>query len=160
VLVGHSGAGSFAYAVAGVLESTWGIVPSGVVLLDTLSIRHSSDEGVDYTALMRLNFANMDASPVRLTNTRLSAMGRWMGMLSQLVIQPTTAVVLEIQCTRTPQDVDVNIGAVAQGREPLFVGSDVRLVDADHISLAREDSAKTAGIIQDWLVQKAPARVG
>ena len=154
VLVGHSGAGSFAYAVAGVLESTWGIVPAGVILLDTLSIRHSNEEGVDYAALMRLNFANMDSSPVRLTNTRLSAMGRWMGMLSQLEIQPTSTQVLEIQCTRAPRDVDVS---VAQGREPLFAGSAVRPVDADHISLAREDSAKTAAIIQDWLCAVAVA---
>jgi hypothetical protein len=156
VLVGHSGAGSFAYAVAGVLENTWGIVPDGVILLDTLSIRHSNEEGVDYAALMRLNFANMDSSPVRLTNTRLSAMGRWMGMLSRLEIQPTSAAVLEIHCTRAPQD--VSVGEV-QGRQPVFPASTVRLVDADHISLAREDSAKTAAIMQDWLGAMTPAGV-
>jgi hypothetical protein len=148
VLVGHSAAGSLAYAVASVLENTWGIRPSGVVTLDTLSFRHSgTDDGVDYGEMMKLNFANMDASPVRLTNSRLSAMGRWMGVLSQLDVPAPGVPVCEIQCTRTLIEGD------DQPREhpSVFGSAEVRLVDADHLSLAREDSARTAEVIEDWL---------
>ncbi|MDH6114856.1 acyl transferase domain-containing protein/acyl carrier protein [Kitasatospora sp. MAP12-15] len=150
VLVGHSSGGSFAYAAAGLLESTWGIRPAGVVLLDTLSFQHNADEGVDYTGMMQLNFTkSADASPVRLTNSRLSAMGRWMVLLNQLEVEHTTAPVLLITCAKpllpttdpTPQ------------AAPLVPGAYIRTVDADHLSLIREDSALTAQLIEDWLQQ-------
>ncbi|WP_406210735.1 thioesterase domain-containing protein [Kitasatospora sp. NBC_01560] len=154
VLVGHSSGGSFAYAAAGLLESTWGIRPAGVVLLDTLSFRHQADEGVDYSGMMRVNFTQADASPVRLTNSRLSAMGRWMVLLNQLDVQHTTAPVLLVQCGK-PLFGAVDAGepvAPAQGRrEPLVAGADVRLVAADHLSMIREDSARTARIVEEWL---------
>ncbi|GGP44551.1 hypothetical protein GCM10010214_16800 [Streptomyces abikoensis] len=155
VLVGHSSGGSFAYAAAGLLESTWGIRPEAVVLLDTLSIQHNSDEGVDYAGMMRLNFAGRDASPVRMTNSRLSAMGRWMVLLNRLEVQPTTAPVLMIQCDRqllgTESEALGTGGAAGAAQEPLIPSAHVRTVDADHLSMVREDSAATAAIMEDWL---------
>ncbi|MDT0447758.1 type I polyketide synthase [Streptomyces hesseae] len=155
VLVGHSSGGSFAYAAAGLLESTWGIRPEAVVLLDTLSIQHNSDEGVDYAGMMRLNFAGRDASPVRMTNSRLSAMGRWMVLLNRLEVQPTTAPVLMIQCDRQllgTESEALGTGGEAGGQqEPLIPSAHVRMVDADHLSMVREDSATTAAIMEDWL---------
>jgi polyketide synthase 12/polyene macrolide polyketide synthase len=148
VLMGHSGGGAFAYAVAGLLEATWGIVPAGVVLLDTLSIQHRGD----FTGLMRVNFADVEASPVRLTNTRLSAMGRWMGVLNELDVARGSAPVLEIQCARL-LDPD-GAGGPAPQRPPLAPGSTVRRVDADHLSLAREDAAGTADIVEQWLTAR------
>jgi polyene macrolide polyketide synthase len=152
VVLGQSAAGSLAYAVASVLENTWGIRPAGVITLDTLSLRHDDRDGVDYGDLMRLNFADMDSSPVRLTNSRLSAMGRWMGVLSKLDVPPPAAPVCEIQCTRAVADAAGAAGAApARGHAPVFPGAEVRLVDADHVSLAREDAAKTAALIEAWL---------
>ncbi|WP_142197381.1 type I polyketide synthase [Streptomyces calvus] len=150
VLAGHSSGGSLAYAAAGVLESTWGIRPAAVVLLDTLSIQHSSDEGVDFSGMMRFNFTAVDDSPVRLTNSRLSAMGRWMVLLNALDVHPTTAPVLEIKCTRAliegvPAPDPDSLG------EPLVPSATVRAVDADHLSVIREDSAKAATLIEEWL---------
>ncbi|MDH6133805.1 acyl transferase domain-containing protein/acyl carrier protein [Kitasatospora sp. MAA4] len=150
VLVGHSSGGSFAYAAAGLLESTWGIRPAGVVLLDTLSFQHNADEGVDYTGMMKLNFTrSADASPVRLTNSRLSAMGRWMVLLNQLEVQHTTAPVLLITCTKPLFPTD----QTPSQPSPLVPGADIRTVDADHLSLIREDSALTAQLVEDWLQQ-------
>ncbi|SDG75655.1 Acyl transferase domain-containing protein [Sinosporangium album] len=150
VLAGHSSGGSFAYAAAGLLENTWGIRPTGVVLLDTLSFQHHADEGVDYAGMMRLNFAGEQASPVRLTNSRLSAMGRWMVLLNKLDVQPTTAPVLLVKCGKPLIGVDAApVGEPEAG--PLVPGAEVRLVDGDHLSLVREDSAKTAEIMEDWL---------
>ncbi|WP_030863439.1 type I polyketide synthase [Streptomyces sp. NRRL S-37] len=152
VLAGHSSGGSLAYAAAGVLESTWGIRPAAVVLLDTLSIQHKNDEGVDFSGMMRFNFTAVDDSPVRLTNSRLSAMGRWMVLLNALDVHPTTAPVLEIKCTRALIE---GVPAPDAGtlHEPLVPSATVRPVDADHLSVIREDSAKAAAIIQEWLTE-------
>jgi polyketide synthase 12/polyene macrolide polyketide synthase len=149
-LVGWSSAGTLAYAAAGVMESTWGIKPDAVIMLDTLSISHGADEGIDFNAIAQLNFADMDDSPFRLTSTRLSAMGRWIALMSSLEVTPTTAPVLLIRATRPMYE-----GQVLPGAEddpgPVIASADVRLVDADHTSLGREDSAATAEIIDEWL---------
>ncbi|MFB9352708.1 beta-ketoacyl synthase N-terminal-like domain-containing protein [Streptomyces heliomycini] len=150
VLVGHSSGGSLAYAAAGVLESTWGIRPTAVVLLDTLSIQHKNDEGVDFSGMMRFNFTAVDDSPVRLTNSRLSAMGRWMVLLNALDVHPTTAPVLEIKCTRALIE-GVPAPDADTLHEPLVPSATVRPVDADHLSLIREDSAKAAALMEEWL---------
>ncbi|GAA1643016.1 acyl transferase domain-containing protein/acyl carrier protein [Actinoplanes couchii] len=146
VLVGHSSGGSLAYAAAGVLESTWGVRPTAVILLDTLSFQHNEDEGVDYGGMMQLNFAGGDdASPVRLTNSRLSAMGRWMVLLNRMQVQHTTAPVLSIRCTR-----ESVAGSVAD-LTPIVEGAVVSPIDADHLSLVREDSEHTAVLMRQWL---------
>ncbi|AQS71366.1 type I polyketide synthase [Streptomyces pactum] len=153
VLVGHSSGGSLAYAAAGVLESTWGIRPQAVVLLDTLSIRHESDEGVDYSGMMKFNFTQVDDSPVRLTNSRLSAMGRWMVLLNALDVQPTTAPVLEIKCTRALIE-GVPAPDPERLHEPVVPSAAVRPVDADHLSLIREDSGEAANLMEEWLTAR------
>ncbi|MGW8066956.1 SDR family NAD(P)-dependent oxidoreductase, partial [Streptomyces ziwulingensis] len=150
VLVGHSSGGSLAYAAAGVLESTWGIRPAAVVLLDTLSIRHHSDEGVDYNGMMKFNFTAVDDSPVRLTNSRLSAMGRWMVLLNALDVHPTTAPVLEIKCTRALIE-GVPAPDPERLHEPVVPDATVRPLDADHLSLIREDSGPAADLVEEWL---------
>ncbi|MCX2928580.1 polyketide synthase dehydratase domain-containing protein, partial [Streptomyces sp. NEAU-W12] len=150
VLVGHSSGGSLAYAAAGVLETTWGIRPAAVVLLDTLSIQHKNDEGMDFSGMMRFNFTAVDDSPVRLTNSRLSAMGRWMVLLNALDVHPTTAPVLEIKCTRALIE-GVPAPDADTLHEPLVPSATVRPVDADHLSLIREDSAKAAALMEEWL---------
>ncbi|WP_301124859.1 type I polyketide synthase [Streptomyces cacaoi] len=173
VLVGHSSGGSFAYAAAGLLEHTLGVRPQAVVLLDTLSIRHDSDEGVDYEGMMRLNFQATEASPVRITNARLSAMVRWMVLLNGLEVEHTTAPVLMIRCGRDLPGLASGgdnaaggageaggvgeVGEVSAGEagaapaEPLFPGALLRTVDADHLSMVREDAAATAEIVEGWL---------
>ncbi|ROP28378.1 acyl transferase domain-containing protein [Couchioplanes caeruleus] len=146
VLVGHSSGGSLAYAAAGVLENTWGVRPTAVILLDTLSFQHNDDEGVDYGGMMRLNFAGGgDASPVRLTNSRLSAMGRWMVLLNRMEVAHTTAPVLSIRCTRE------SVAGSTADLGPIVDGAVVAPIDADHLSLVREDAERTAGLMREWL---------
>ncbi|MFJ8234048.1 type I polyketide synthase, partial [Streptomyces sp. NPDC094448] len=169
VLVGHSSGGSFAYAAAGLLEHTWGIRPAGVVLLDTYSFQHNDGEGIDYRGVMRLNFANTeprdgsaDGPVVRLTNARLSAMGRWMVLLSRLRVQHTSAPVLLVKCARQlfgTDDRPIEQQPSAE-RAPLVAGAHERAVDADHLSMIREDSALTAQIMEEWLTAYAPTPRG
>ncbi|HEX9354276.1 MAG TPA: thioesterase domain-containing protein, partial [Streptosporangiaceae bacterium] len=154
-LLGHSSGGSLAYATAGVMESTWGIRPAAVVMLDTLSFRNDEDEGIDFTQMMRINFASADNIPFRLTNSRLSAMGRWLAT-SRLEITPTSAPVLLIRSTKPLYEGQFVPGS-EQDRGPVVESATVRMVDADHVSLAREDSAATAEIIEEWLKSDLPA---
>ncbi|MFJ2598878.1 SDR family NAD(P)-dependent oxidoreductase, partial [Streptomyces erythrochromogenes] len=163
-LVGHSSGGSFAYAAAGLLEHTWGIRPAAVVLLDTYSFQHNEGEGVDYQGMMRLNFANTgpqagaaEGPVVRLTSARLSAMGQWMVLLSRLQVQHTSAPVLLVKCAKQlfgADDRPIEQQPSAE-RAPLVAGAHERPVDADHLSMIREDSAQTAQIMEEWLTVHA-----
>ncbi|MEU2834137.1 type I polyketide synthase [Streptomyces lavendulae] len=164
VLVGHSSGGSFAYAAAGLLEHTWGIKPAAVVLLDTYSFQHNEGEGIDYQGMMRLNFANTgpqaaaaEGPVVRLTSARLSAMGRWMVLLSRLQVQHTSAPVLQVKCAKQlfgADDRPIEQQPSAE-RAPLVAGAHERPVYADHLSMIREDSAQTAQIMEEWLTAYA-----
>ncbi|MBB5122498.1 type I polyketide synthase [Streptomyces eurocidicus] len=155
VLVGHSSGGSLAYAAAGLLENTWGIKPTAVVLLDTLSIRHDRNEDIDYAGLMRQNFLVDEVSPVRMTNSRLSAMGRWMGLLNRVDVQHTTAPVLNLQALRQHAGVEsAPAGAEGSGGEELsslIPSADIRRVDADHLSIVKADAGLAAEAVENWL---------
>ncbi|MFC7466565.1 hypothetical protein ACFQVA_01190 [Actinomadura keratinilytica] len=100
--------------------------------------------------MMKFNFTAVDDSPVRLTNSRLSAMGRWMVLLNALDVHPTTAPVLEIKCTRALIE-----GVPAPDPERLYLpvvpDAEVRPLDSDHLSLIREDSGPAADLMDAWL---------
>jgi acyl transferase domain-containing protein/NADPH:quinone reductase-like Zn-dependent oxidoreductase/NAD(P)-dependent dehydrogenase (short-subunit alcohol dehydrogenase family)/acyl carrier protein len=155
VLVGLSSGGALAYSAAGVMEATWGIKPEAIVLLDTLSFTYREDEGVDFVQMMKINFDMVDEIPVRLTNARLSAMGHWLPMMRKMTFAPTDTPMLLVRPTRLL--FDGQFGAGHDERDPLLAGADVRMVDADHISLAREDAAATARVVEDWLTNDLAA---
>jgi polyketide synthase 12/polyene macrolide polyketide synthase len=150
VLLGHSSGGTLAHVAGGVMERNWGISPAAVVMLDTLSIQYEEGGGVDFTELMRQNFSVIhEEAPIRLTNSRLSAMGCWAQLLRVMETPPIKAPVLLLRATRAFFEGQVIPGS-ERDRGPV-VEADVRLVDTDHVSLARKDSAATAEIIEEWL---------
>ncbi|HEY0508218.1 MAG TPA: SDR family NAD(P)-dependent oxidoreductase [Blastococcus sp.] len=149
VLVGHSSGGALAYTAAGVMEATWGIKPTAVVLLDTLSFTNNEDEGIDFVHMMKVNFDRVDDIPVRLTNSRLSAMGHWLPLMRKMTFEPTNTPTLLIRPTKLLFEGQFAPGH--EGRDPLIEGATVRVVDADHVSLAREDAAATARVVEEWL---------
>ena len=149
VLMGHSSGGTLAYTAAGLMETTWGIRPEAVVMLDTLSLTHSHDEGIDFTQMMRVNFARTSSIPFRLTNSRLSAMGRWAALLQTMTFTPTTAPVLLVRSTKPLFEGQFEPGH--NPAPPVVGGAVVREVEANHVSLAREDSEATARIVEEWL---------
>ncbi|MFD7667114.1 type I polyketide synthase [Streptomyces sp. NPDC059788] len=151
VLLGHSSAGAFAYLAAALLENTWGIRPEAVVLLDTISIRHERSADVDFRGLMRRHFMVDEVAPVRMTNSRLSAMGRWMGMLNQLEMQHTTAPVLIVRAAQEIFGIKTVTGLDADQPGGGDSPTEVRSVDADHFSMVRDDAPETARIIKEWL---------
>src|SRR5207237_650644 len=136
--------GALAYSVAGVLENTWGVRPDAVVMLDTLSLRHRSDENVDFDEITRHYLADIEPS-VTLHSARLSAMGHWFSKMADLVTQPTTAPTLLVRCA-----VPLAGAEPADGESSPVPADTVRTIQADHFSLAKEDSATTAEVIEDW----------
>ncbi|MFD2467956.1 SDR family NAD(P)-dependent oxidoreductase [Amycolatopsis silviterrae] len=154
VLFGHSSAGALAVSVAGVLESTWGIRPDAVVMLDTLSMRHRSGESVDFDAIARTYLTGAESSPVTPTSARLSAMSHWFSMMTALELPPTTAPTLLVRCAVPLAGAEA---AAASGESPVPADA-VRTIDADHFSLAKEDSALTAAVLEDWLADGVLAR--
>ncbi len=152
ILAGHSSGGTYAYAAAGLLEATWGIRPEAVVLLDSVSIRHDDKEQIDYDRLMHRNFLGDEESPVRITNSRLSGMGRWMNLLSQLDVAHTTAPVLVVRATKETSGMEAIAAAASEDeKSEAFPSAQVRIVDADHFSMMGDEAPQTAQIVKDWL---------
>ncbi|MEU9117145.1 SDR family NAD(P)-dependent oxidoreductase [Streptomyces sp. NPDC048483] len=152
ILVGHSSGGTYAYAAAGLMEDIWGIKPAAVVLLDSVSIRHDDKEQIDYDSLMHRSFLADEESPVRVTNSRLSGMGRWMRLLGQLDVSHTTAPVLVVRATQETFAMEAIAAAAAgEAKSEAFPTADVRIMDADHFSMVRGDAPGTAQIVKEWL---------
>jgi hypothetical protein len=77
-------------------------------------------------------------------------MGCWLALLRGLEAAPTSVPVLLVRCTKPLVEGQFTPGA-EQDHAPVVESATVRLIDADHLSLAREDSATTAEIIEEWL---------
>jgi hypothetical protein len=147
VLVGHSSAGALALSVAGLLEHTWETRAEAVVMLDTLTLHNDDDGGeeknFDDFARFALSRTDLHES-VRLSSARLSAMAHWLDTMSNLVMYPITAPTLLVRASVLVPGLEVG--------DRLTVPADtVRMIDADHFSLAMEDSAVTAQMIEEWL---------
>ncbi|KJY41422.1 polyketide synthase, partial [Streptomyces sp. NRRL B-1568] len=145
VLVGHSTGGSLAYFAAGMMEETWGIRPEAVIMLDTLSLQYGSNEGADFDKIGRFYLADIDTPSVTLDSARMSAMAHWFTRMTNITVTPTTAPTLLVRCS-VPLE-----GLASGGEGPQVPADTVRTIEADHLSLAKEHSALTADVMEDWL---------
>jgi acyl carrier protein len=153
-LVGHSSGGTLAYFAAAVLEQTWGITPEAVIMLDTLSLRYDSHEGLDFDAVTSNYFTTMDSPAVSLNSARLSAMAHWFIKMTDIGLEPTAPKLL-IRCGLEVDGTDFETAST----HPVSVPADeIRVVRTDHMSMVKEDSALTAAVIEDWLATLAAAR--
>jgi len=142
IIVGHSTGGTLAYFAAGELEHTWGVKPEAVIMLDTLALTFRQD---DYDNVGRFYLAGIDSPLVNLNSARLSAMAHWFVKLKDISVPPTTAPKLMIRSAITPDGTEIPY------TEPWVPVDDVRSIEADHLSLAAEHSAITAGVIEEWI---------
>ncbi|MBQ6640820.1 MAG: KR domain-containing protein, partial [Saccharopolyspora sp.] len=146
VLVGHSTGGTIAYHAAGMLEATWGVRPDAVILLDTLSLRYEDNDDIDYDEVARYYLADIDSPSVNLDSARLSAMVHWSNKVAAITGAPvTTAPTLLVQCS-VPLP-----GSRGSRPEPPFRTDRISVLEADHLSLAKEHSDRTAALMRDWL---------
>ncbi|EWC59365.1 Malonyl CoA-acyl carrier protein transacylase [Actinokineospora spheciospongiae] len=150
VLVGHSSGGALALAVSGLLEQMWGVRADGVVMLDTLSVRHNREDPIDYQVLARMFTEEIDSPSVAVDSTRLSAMARYLNRMSALDAPPTTAPTLLVRCARPL--FDTADASTEHEQQRLLVPADaVVTIEADHFSLAQQDSPATAAAVKEWL---------
>ncbi|MCS7483120.1 type I polyketide synthase [Umezawaea endophytica] len=152
VLVGHSSGGSIALAAAGLLESMWGVRAEGVIMLDTLSVRHGREESTDYRMLAKTYIGDESASTSTVDSTRLSAMAHYLNRMSGLHAEPTTAPKLLVRCGKPLFD-SADAASTHEQQEELVPADDVVTIDANHFSLAQEDSSVTARVMEDWLTR-------
>jgi NAD(P)-dependent dehydrogenase (short-subunit alcohol dehydrogenase family)/pimeloyl-ACP methyl ester carboxylesterase/aryl carrier-like protein len=148
VLVGHSSGGALAWSVAALLEHTRGIRAEAVVMLDTLSLRYNRSGVGDLDDFGKFYFSDIESKSesVMVDSARLSAMGHWFSTMSDLVEQRTTSPTLLVQCALPTGDAESPLLPTAE-----VTADTVRMIEADHFSLATKDSALTAQIIEEWL---------
>ncbi|WP_370469046.1 alpha/beta fold hydrolase [Amycolatopsis sp. YIM 10] len=146
VLVGHSTGGTLAYFAAAVLEQTWGISPEAVILLDTLSLRYDSNEGINFDAVSNNYFNTMDSPAVKMNSARLSAMAHWFMKMTDIGLHPEAPKLL-IRCA---VEVDGTELETAMTEVPIPT-TEVRMIEADHMAMVKESSHLTADVINDWL---------
>ena len=130
------------------LLESWGVRPDAVILLDTLSMRYDADDDIDYDEVARYYLADIDSPSVNLNSARLSAMVHWYNKVAAFADAPvTTAPTLLVQCS-VPLP-----GSRGSAPKPPFGTDAIRVVEADHLSLAKEHSDRTAEIMRDWLAE-------
>ncbi|GFH39479.1 SDR family NAD(P)-dependent oxidoreductase [Streptomyces pacificus] len=145
-LVGHSSGGTLAYLAAAAVEQTWGIAPEAVIMLDTLSLRYDTNEGLDFDAVTTNYFSTMDSPAVNLNSARLSAMAHWFVRIIDTGLHPTVPKLL-IRCGREVDGTDFT----TTEQEVPVPADEIRVVPTDHMAMVKEDAAMTAQAIEDWL---------
>jgi acyl transferase domain-containing protein/short-subunit dehydrogenase/acyl carrier protein len=144
VLLGYSSGGTLAYGVAGHLERL-GVPPAGVIMLDTYKVHDGEGDGVPLDDLAMGLFDKESAFGV-FDSARLSAMGRWVELVPEIVCDPVAAPVLFVQCTESfVPDLE------HERAEPYEPTHTVFPVPANHFTLIEDHAALTAQAIEDWL---------
>jgi acyl carrier protein len=153
VLVGHSSAGALAYLAANMLVTTWGIRPEAVIMLDTLGFSYGNqeNENIDFTDVGKYYFADIDSPTVSLDTARLTAMAHWQYKVEDIKPEAPTVPTLLLQCSKMEDGTPIDTSSAPVQADKVIV------IDADHLSLAQEDSAMTARIMRDWLGTVVPA---
>jgi hypothetical protein len=150
VLLGYSSGGVLAYAVARHLETMGHVRPAAVILLDTFRI---GDPTVPIGQVLRRMFS-VDEAFGSITADRLSAMGRWLSLLSGLRVGPVTAPVLFVQAAVPYAR---NEGPSAWLATPFEPSHALRSVPADHFSMVGADSDVTSRVVLEWLDEVFPS---
>jgi hypothetical protein len=116
-------------------------------MLDTLSLHGDSGEETDFTEFGRVALTENEfkTESVMLNSVRLSAMGHWLKTMTNLVMYPTSAPTLLVRAT-------VLVAGLEVDERPTVPGVDtIRTIAADHFSMATQESAVTAQMIEEWL---------
>ncbi|WP_344866773.1 SDR family NAD(P)-dependent oxidoreductase [Planomonospora alba] len=150
VLVGHSSGGILAHATAGHLESR-GVRPAGVVLLDT----YPPDSQLAMEAVvgrMAVNLLDREATFGRFDSARLSAMGRYIGMIHDFELRDLDAPILLVRPESWLGGVagDV-IPDVGEWRTSWETAHTVLEVPGDHFTMVEDEAPATARAMEDWL---------
>ncbi|MEV7008658.1 SDR family NAD(P)-dependent oxidoreductase [Streptosporangium sp. NPDC051022] len=150
VLVGHSSGGILAHATAEHLESR-GVRPAGVVLLDTYPPEHEiAMEAV--VGQMAVNLLDREASFGRFDSARLSAMGRYIGMIHDFELNGLAAPILLVRPeTWLNGDSEEAVSGIGEWRTSWETAHTVVDVPGDHFTIVEDEAPTTAKAIENWL---------
>nr|WP_020638032.1 type I polyketide synthase [Amycolatopsis balhimycina] len=147
VIVGHSSGGVLALAAAGLLENTWGIRAAGVVMLDTLSLRHSGDDSTDYMGMAEDLMTTIQSETTTIEAARLTGMASWLNKLPAMADYRTTVPKILVRCGEEGSEAPPEQRALVDGTDT------IRTVQSNHFALSQEDAPLTAAIIGEWLAE-------
>ncbi|MFC4376036.1 thioesterase domain-containing protein [Nocardia halotolerans] len=139
VLVGYSVGGILAHAVAQLLAE-FGRPATGIVMVDTVNPEPADRESAFAWALGGV--LDRDVGGRLVSDSNLSAMGAYLGLLDEWEPGPVTAPTLMVRARRR---------SVVADWPTWDVADTVVEVPADHFSILAEDSPATARAIEDWL---------
>ncbi|MFC4535734.1 KR domain-containing protein, partial [Sphaerisporangium dianthi] len=148
VLLGYSSGGTLAYSTAGHLEAKLGVRPAGVVMLDTFDVHGRGGAGIPLNELA-LGLFEKESALGGFDSARLSAMGRWVDVVPELLLGEVDAPVLFVQCAKSFYDSPD--GGDTWRATPLRPSHTLRAVEANHFTMVEEDAAETARVVEEWL---------
>jgi pimeloyl-ACP methyl ester carboxylesterase len=144
ILVGYSSGGTFAYSLASQLEAR-GRQVSAVVLLDTYPPRPDGVAGRPEAAVVQHLLSNPEWRHY-LSETRLTAMGWYMGVVAALELRPVMAPTLLVRA-RQPM--------AGLGGEDWRAGwpfpHETSDVPGDHYSILEVHGRSAAHAVESWL---------
>jgi polyketide synthase 7 len=144
VLVGYSAGGILAYALACHLESV-GVVPAGVVLIDTRAL--ARDALAEIMGNLTWAMLAREDVPVPVSDARLTAMAAYGRLLLDWqpieVAAPTLALRAQVMAPEELAGLEWG-GAWELARKTVEV-------PGDHITMMEEHVDSTAHAVQDWL---------
>ncbi|MFG2577559.1 alpha/beta fold hydrolase, partial [Streptomyces sp. NPDC048481] len=152
VLLGYSSGGLIAYATAYHLEQVHGVVPAGVVLLDSYRVQ---DEAM-VVGMERLarSLLEVEQTVGRYDSTRLSAMSRYFDILPDFKLDAVSAPVLFVSATGDFLDRGQYEGDPGDLRaRPWDPDHELRAAPGSHFTLIQDDAGTTAGVVEDWVGQ-------
>ncbi|MFG3350124.1 alpha/beta fold hydrolase, partial [Streptomyces sp. NPDC048018] len=152
VLLGYSSGGLIAYATAHHLEQVHGVVPAGVVLLDTYRVQDEAMVvGMDRLARSLLE---VERTVGRYDSTRLSAMSRYFDILPDFKLDAVSAPVLFVTATGDFLDRTQYQGDPGDLKaRPWDPDHELRAAPGSHFTLIQDDAASTAAVVEDWVGQ-------
>ncbi|MFQ6329148.1 SDR family NAD(P)-dependent oxidoreductase [Nocardia sp. CWNU-33] len=148
VLLGYSSGGALAYAAARRLERSPEARLAALVMIDTFPI---DDPAVPIETILREMFVE-ETGIAGPTGDRLSAMGRWLAVMSGMDFAPVEVPVLFVRATE-PFAPGAGDPARWQTR-PFHDTHDLRAVRSDHFGLVGRDSEHTAQVVREWLDER------
>jgi thioesterase domain-containing protein/acyl carrier protein len=145
VLVGHSTGGMLAHAVAACLEGV-GIMPAGVVLLDTYLLHSRIAADMQHAVMERM--LDDKASDAYVNDTRLAAMATYLRLFAawqaQRIAAPTLLVRAAQPMSGTP---------AGPAWQPTWDLPHTSVdVPGDHFTMLGEHAHSTGQAVHDWLV--------
>jgi surfactin synthase thioesterase subunit len=157
VLYGFSSGGLLAHATVAHLERELGVRPAALIMADSYRVGHGINEAI----FDQMAFAVEERASVlgEFSSAELSAMGRYAELLPDFREQDLAAPLLFVQAA----ELFAMNGDPAVEGDPMLRGDGwqatweqadtVRTVPGTHFTIAEQDAATTARVIDGWLAE-------